>query len=111
MTGTTPILRSACVATFTVRRHHGAVQALVEQQVGATGQVFPLGEGAEARAVQLRFVLVVDVVPRAAAAALAIAAEHVLELGKQVRLLAEMAEVVVTPERASTIACSISARS
>ena len=78
-----------------LRRHHRAVQALVEQQVGAARQILPRGEGADRSAVLLRFMLVVNVVARAPAAALAVAAEHFLELGQQVRLLAEMAEVVV----------------
>ena len=69
-----------------LRRHHRAVQPLIEKQVGATRQIVPLGERADRGAVLLRVMLVVNVVPRPPAAALAIAAEHFLELGKEVRL-------------------------
>ncbi len=65
-----------------LRRHHRAVQPLVEQQVGAARQILPRRERADRSAVPLSFVLVVNVVARAAAAALAVAAEHFLQLGQ-----------------------------
>src|SRR4029079_10132633 len=81
-----------------LRCYHRAVQPLVEKEVGAARQILPRSECADRSAVLLRFMLVVNVVARAPAAALAIVAEHFLELGQEVRFLAEMAEVVVAAQ-------------
>ena len=62
-------------------RDDGAVQALVEQQVGVAREILPRREGADAaRRSSSASSLVVDVVARAARAVLAVAAEHLLEL-------------------------------
>ena len=71
------------------------VQALVEQQVGAGREAFPLGEFARRDAVAGGFVVVVNVVARASGAVLAVFAEHRLELLEQVRIRAEVAEMLV----------------
>src|SRR6185295_3442588 len=61
--------------------------------------LFPGRKRARLHAVDFGFLGVVNVVARAAGAGLGILAEHLLEFIEQVRLGAEMAEVVVAPYR------------
>ena len=56
--------------------HDRAMQAFVEQQIGLFRQRPPFGEGAGLGAVQLGFLVVVDVVARRAGAGFAVVAKH-----------------------------------
>ncbi len=73
----------------------GAVQALVEQQVGIGGDVLPFREAARQGSVALGFLIVVDVVAQAAATVGAVLGEDFLQFPEQVGLGSEMAEVVI----------------
>jgi hypothetical protein len=75
--------------------HRGAVQALIEHQVGAFRDVFPRRELAGLLAVGRRLLGVVQVLPDLAFARLAIGLEQVAQFLKQVGFGAEVAEVVV----------------
>ncbi len=75
--------------------HDGAVQAFIEQQVGAFRQRAPFGEGAGFGAIQLRLFVVVDVMARRSGAGFTVVAEYSLQLLEQVGFGAEMAEMLV----------------
>jgi hypothetical protein len=64
-------------------RHHRAVQAFVEQHVGAGGQVFPGREGARLLLVGRGLDRVVQVLAALAGAGLGVAAEQLLEFGNR----------------------------
>ena len=76
-------------------RDHGAVQAFVEQQVGAVGHVFPGREGARLLAVGRGLLGVVQVLAALAGAGFGVVAKQRLQLVEQVVLGAEVAEVLV----------------
>ena len=77
---------------------HGAVQALVEQQVGAGRQLFPGGEGAGFLFVRLGFFGAVQVLAALAAAGLGVGAEQVLEFAEEVGLGPEVAQLATAAD-------------
>jgi hypothetical protein len=76
-------------------RNHGAVQAFIEQQIGVGRNVFPGREGTRLLFVGRGLLHVVQVLATLAGAGGPVVAEQRLQLGKQVVLGSEMAEVVV----------------
>ena len=78
-----------------LRRHDGAMQALIKQDVGALRQIFPRGEGAGLLLKGLGFLGVVQVLAGPACPLLRIVAKQVFNFAKQVVLRAEMAEMVI----------------
>ena len=75
--------------------HDRAMQAFIEQQIGAFRQRPPFGKGAWFRAEQLGLVVVVDVVPGGARTGFAVVAKRPLQLLEKIGFGAEMAEVPV----------------
>src|SRR6185437_1239610 len=76
-------------------RHHGAVQALVEEQIRIPGHAFPLREGSCLLTVARALDVVVQILAHLSGPVLGIAAEQALQLGEQIRLWAEMAETLI----------------
>jgi hypothetical protein len=76
-------------------RDHRAVQAFVKQQVGVVGQLLPLGEGAGLLLVGRGLDRVMQVLAAQPRAGFGVAAEQPLELGEEVVLGPEVAEVLV----------------
>ena len=67
------------LAEIDVPGHDGAVQPLVEQQVRTLFEVLPVGEISRLDAAIFGFQLVVDIVARAAGAAVSVGLEHSLK--------------------------------
>ena len=78
-----------------LRRHHGAVQALIKQDIGALWQLFPRGEGAGLLLKGLGLFGVVQVFAGPACPLLRIVAKQVFNVAKEVVLRPKVAEMVV----------------
>ena len=72
-----------------------AVQPFVEQHVGRLGQIFPLGERAGLLTERRGLVLVVQISAPTSATAVAVSPEQTVELGEQIGVRPEMAELMI----------------
>ena len=77
-------------------RHHAAVQAFIEQQVGLFRQGLPGREGTGRLLVRRRFLVVVQVFAPLPVARFGVAGEQFGEFGEQVVVGSEVAEMLVT---------------
>ena len=76
--------------------HDGAVQPLVEQQVGPRPDLVPRRERTRRLTERRRLLVVVKIPAGQPRAGCAVAAEQRLEFGEQIRRRAEMADVIVS---------------
>ncbi len=72
-----------------------SVQPLIKEEIGFPGQVFPSGERAGRLAVARRLRFIVQIATEFPAAAFPIRAKQVFELGEQIRIRPEVAEMVI----------------
>src|SRR6185437_89944 len=75
--------------------HHGAVQALIEEQVRIPGNLLPRREGAGLLTMARGLHIVVQVLAHLAGSAAGIAVEELLQLREQIRLRAKVAEPLI----------------